>query len=110
MICQPLPAATFSVIKLRKKMEPAALLAESLSQPGGDDRGSFGVKLAHLVATVVVLGLGQISIASLGLAPRGVRRGRRTLLCGARPTVKSVHEVILGGRKISTPSKVESNS
>lgn len=97
MICQSLPAATFSVIKLRKKMEPAALLAESLSQPGGDDGGGFGVKLAHLVAAVVVLGLRQISIASLGLTPRRVRRGSRTRFHGPRPTVEPAHEVILGG-------------
>lgn len=33
---------------------PATLLAESLSQTGGDHGGGFGVELANLVAPVVV--------------------------------------------------------
>jgi len=43
-------------IKKKKKKLPAALLAESLSQPGGEDGGGLRVELAHLVAAVVALG------------------------------------------------------
>jgi len=82
--------------------QPAALLAESLSQPGGDNGGGFGVELAHFVAAVVVLGLRQISIASLGLAARRVRGSRRTRFRRPRPTVETAHEIILGGEIRST--------
>lgn len=53
-------------------MESAALLAESLSQPSGDDGGSFGMELADFMAAMVVLSLGKIGIATLGLAPGGI--------------------------------------
>lgn len=74
VIGQPFPATTFSIVKLREEVESAALLAESLGQAGGDDCGGLGVELADLVAAVVVLGVGEISIAALRLAPRRVRR------------------------------------
>jgi len=50
-----------------RKPQPAALLAESLSQPGGNDGGSLGVELAHFVAAVVVLGIGEVRITSFCL-------------------------------------------
>lgn len=107
MISQSLSTAAFSIIKLRQKMEPATLLAESLSQPGGDDRGGLGVKLADLVATVIVLGVGQIGIAPLGLAPGGVRR---TGIGRPGPSVEPVHELILSRREIRTASQIEPDS
>lgn len=76
-------------------LEPAALLAESLSQPVGDDGGGLGVELADLVAAVVVLGVGEVRRAALGLAPRGV--GRPGLGGRSGPAVEPVHEVVLGG-------------
>lgn len=57
---------------IRGNFEPAALLAESLSQPVGDDGGGLGVEFADLVAAVVVLGVGEVGGAALGLTPRGV--------------------------------------
>jgi hypothetical protein len=39
---------------------------------GGEDDWRLGVVLAHLVAAVVALGAGEISLAPLGLAPRRV--------------------------------------
>ena len=90
--------------------QPAALLAESLSQPGGDDGGGFGVELAHLVAAVVVLGLRQISIASLGLAARGVGGSRRTGFRRPGPTVETAHEIVLGGGEIRPATEIQANS
>jgi len=86
--------------------QPAALLAESLSQPGGDNGGGFGVELADLVAAVVVLGLRQISIASLGLAARGVGGSGRTGFRRPRATVETADEIILGGGEIRSASEI----
>lgn len=95
-----------TVGKRQAPPQPAALLAESLSQPGCDDRGGFRVELAHLVASVVVLGLRQISIASLGLAARGVGGSRRTGFRRPRPTVETAHEIVLGGGEIRPPTEI----
>lgn len=87
--------------------QPAALLTESLSQPVGDDGGGFGVELADLVAAVVVLGLGEIGVAALGLAPGRVDDG--AVLGRSGPAVEPVHEVVLG-REVRTAAEVEPNS
>lgn len=85
---------------------PAALLAESLSQPVGDDGGGLGVELADLVAPVVVLGVGEVGGAALGLAAGRVGRGDLGAWPG--PAVKPVHEVVLG-RKVGPAAKVEAD-
>lgn len=72
---------------------PAALLTESLSQPTGDDGGGFGVKLADLVATVVVLGVVQVGITTLRLTPGRVTESR---LGQSGPAVQPVHKIVLG--------------
>lgn len=104
MIGQPSPAAAFAVIKLRKKMKPAALLAETLSQSGGDDGGGFGVKLADFMASVVVFGVSKVGIATLRLAPRGIHQSD---ISGPRSAVKPVDEIVLGGREIGTAAQFE---
>lgn len=104
MIGQSPPAAALSVVKLGKKMESAALLAESLSQPVGDDGGGLGVELADLVAAVVVLGVGEVRRAALGLAPGGV--GRPGVGGRSGPAVEPVHEVVLG-REVGPAAEVE---
>lgn len=85
---------------------PAALLAESLSQPVGDDGGGLGVELADLVAPMVVLGVGEVGGAALGLAAGRVGRGDLGAWPG--PAVKPVHEVVLG-RKVGPAAKVEAD-
>lgn len=55
-----------------KIIQPAALLAESLSQPSSNDGGSFGMELADFMAAMVVLSVSKIGIATLGLAPGGI--------------------------------------
>lgn len=64
------------------------------------------MELADLVAAVVVLGVGEISIAALGLAPRGVDRAR---IKGPGPAVQPVHEVVLG-REVSPAPQIQPNS
>jgi hypothetical protein len=59
---------------------PAALLAEALLGAEDDDPGRLGVRLAHLVPPVVLLGVRQRQVAPLHLAPRHGRRGRRLVL------------------------------
>jgi hypothetical protein len=86
----PLPYPSLSHTSPAK--QPAALLAASLSQPGGDDSGGLGVKLADFVAAVVVLGVGEVGIAPLGLAPGPVRRPR---LGRPGPPIQPVHELVL---------------
>lgn len=75
---------------------PATLLAESLSQTGGDDGGSFGVKLTHLMTAVVVLSIAEVSIATFNLTFRGVQRRLN------RPgtAVEPADEVVIG-REVS---------
>ena len=87
-----------------KWTQPAALLAESLSQPGGDDGGGLGVKLADFVAPVVVLGVGEVGVAPLGLAPGRVRRPR---LGRPGPPIQPVHELVLGRREVRPSSQVK---
>lgn len=85
---------------------PAALLAESLSQTGCDHGRRFGVELADLVASVVVLGVREIGIASLRLASRRVGRPR---LHGPLPPVQPVHEIILR-REVRSASQIQPDS
>jgi hypothetical protein len=54
---------------------PAALLAEALLGAEDDDPRRLGVRLAHLVPPVVLLGVRQRQVAPLHLAPRHGRRG-----------------------------------
>lgn len=96
-----------SMIGLFGKQQPAALLAESLSQPGGDDGGSFGVKLAYFVAPVVVLRLREISIASFSLTPRRVGGGG---FSGSGATVEAADKVVLRRGEVGAATKVEPNS
>lgn len=70
-----------------KLSRPAALLAESLLGPKHDDFGRLGVRLTHLVTTVVVLSIRERHVASLHLTSRhgrGSRRGRGGSLIVAR--------------------------
>jgi len=99
------PSGKF-VIVFRKKPQPAALLAESLSQPGGNDGGGLGVELAHLVAAVVVLGFGEVRVTSFSLTAWQIRRhgGNRFHRLG---TVESVQGVFVGSRKICAATEVE---
>lgn len=48
------------------------MLAEALLLARGGDCGGLGVVLADLVAAVVVLGGGEVGLAALSLAPRGL--------------------------------------
>lgn len=107
VIGQSFPATALSVVEFREKMESATLLAEALSQPGGEDCRGFGVELADLVAAVVMLGVGEIGITALGLTPRRVRQTgfRRS----RPPLVQPVHEVVLGGEIRSAP-QIQPNS
>lgn len=89
-------------------MEPATLLAESLSQPGGEYGGGFGVKFTDLVAAVVVFGVSEISIAPFSLTPRGV--ARTGLVGRSSAAVEPVHELVLCGREIGPAAEVEANS
>lgn len=91
---------------IRSIQQPATLLTESLSQPSGDNGCSLGVKLADLMAPVVVLGVGQIGIATLGLTPGRVRG---TGFARSGPAVEPVHKIILGRRKISPPTQIQPN-
>lgn len=61
------------------------------------------MELADLVAAVVVLCLGEIGVAALGLAPRGVERA---VVGRPGPAVEPVHEVVLG-REVGPPTEVE---
>lgn len=79
-------------------MKPAALLAEPLSQPGGDDGGGLRVKLTNLMTAVVVLSMAQVSIAPFSLTLWRVKR-RRFNRPGA--AVEAADEVIIG-REVST--------
>lgn len=72
MISQSFTATSLSIVKLRQLVEPATLLAEALSEAGGDDGGGLGVKLADLMAAVVVLGGAEVSITPFRLASRRV--------------------------------------
>lgn len=108
VISQPFPAASFPVVELRKLVEPAALLTESLSQAGGDDGGGFGVKLADLVAAVVVLRVSQIGNAALGLTPRRV--DHRTRFNRPRPPVHPVHKIVPRRRgEVSPATQIQPN-
>lgn len=49
-------------------MEPAALLAEPPLLASDDDARGLGVGLADMVLAVVVLGAGEVGVASLDLA------------------------------------------
>uniref|UniRef100_A0A804RKN6 Uncharacterized protein n=1 Tax=Zea mays TaxID=4577 RepID=A0A804RKN6_MAIZE len=69
----------YSRVKLNMN-RPAALLAEALLGAEDDDPGRLGVRLAHLVPPVVLLGVRQRQVAPLHLAPRHGRRGRRLVL------------------------------
>lgn len=88
--------------------QPATLLAESLSQPGGEYSGGFGVKLTDLVAAVVVFGVSEIGIAPFSLAPRGV--ARTGFVGRSSAAVEPVHELVLGGGEIGPAAEVEANS
>lgn len=83
---------------------PATLLAEALRQAGGDDGGGFRVELAHLVAPVVVLRVGQVSVTPFSLAPRRVSR---TGFHHSGPAVEPVHEVVLGGGEVRPSTQVQ---
>lgn len=107
VISKSLPATSFPIIKFREEMESATLLAESLSQPGGNDRGGFRVELTHLVSPVVVLGVCQVGIAAFSLASWGVDRTRFN---HPGTAIKPAHEVILGRGKISPPTQIQPNS
>lgn len=85
-------------------MKSAALLAEALSQSGGDDGGGFGVKLADFMASVVVFGMSEIGIAAFRLASRGINQSD---ISGPRSAVKPVDEIVLGRREISTAAQFE---
>lgn len=54
-------------VKLGDGVEGAALLAEALLAATHDDAGVARVRLAHLVASVVVFLLGQVAAAALHL-------------------------------------------
>lgn len=90
-----------------RHFQPAALLAEALSQPGGDDGGGLGVELADLVAAVVVLRVGQVGVAPFGLAARGVHRAGFE---DPRPAVEAVHEVVLRRGEVGPPAQVQPDS
>lgn len=92
------------VLVISNESQPATLLAEALSQAGGDDGGGLGVELAHLVAAVVVLGVGQVGVAAFGLAPGGVNR---TGLEGPGPAVEPVHEVVLRRSEVGPSAQVQ---
>lgn len=62
------------------------------------------MELADLVAAVVVLGLGEIGVAALGLAPGRVDDG--AVLGRSGPAVEPAHEVVLG-REVRTAAEVE---
>lgn len=106
MVGQPLPATSFPIIKFRKEMKPAALLAKALSQPGGNDGSCFGVKLADLVSSVVVFGVREVSIAALSLAPGGVQGAR---LSNSGPAIEPANKIVLGRRKIGPSTQIEAN-
>lgn len=90
-----------------KWTQPAALLAESLSQPGSDDGRGLGVELADLMAPVVVLGMGEVGVAPLGLAPGRVRG---PWLGRPGPPIKPVNELVLGRREVRPATQVKPES
>ena len=57
---------------------PAALLAEAHLAAGDDDDGRLGVRLADLVAAVVVAALAEVSFAAVHRARRALRPGGAT--------------------------------
>ena len=57
------------------------------------------MELADFMAAMVVLSVGKIGIATLGLAPGGIGR---TGISWSRPAIKPVDKVILGRGKIRT--------
>ena len=61
------------------------------------------MELTDLVTAVVVLRLREISVAALGLAPRGVERAE---VGRPGPAVEAAHEVVLGG-EVGPPAEVE---
>lgn len=79
MIRKSSPAAPFLLIKLRRRVEPAALLAEAAVLAGDDDAEALGVGLADAVLAVVLLVASQLQPAALHLAPRRLRRHRRRI-------------------------------
>ncbi|GER31200.1 homoprotocatechuate catabolism bifunctionalisomerase/decarboxylase [Striga asiatica] len=84
--------------------EPAALLAKPLGESGSDDGGGLGVELTHLVAAVVVLGVAQVRVAALGLAPGRVAR---TGVEDPGPAVEPVHEVVLRRGEVGPAAEVQ---
>lgn len=87
-------------------IQPATLLTEPLSQPGGDYSRRFGVKLADFMASVIVFRVSQIGITSLGLTPRRVHRTR---FDRPRPPVQPVHKIVLRRREISPTAQIQPN-
>lgn len=79
---QPPPAAPLRVVELRQLMEPAALLAEALTEASDEDDGLLGVRLAHLVPPVVPPSLAEVDAAPLHLAPRPAAAARRGATAG----------------------------
>lgn len=70
------------------------------------------MELADLVAAVVVLGVGEIGIAALGLAARRVSRRSRRGGAGFQPPrapVKPAHEVVLR-REVRPPAQIQPDS
>ena len=57
---------------------PAALLAEAHLAAGDDDDGRLGVRLADLVAAVVVAALAEVGLAAIHRARRALRPGGAT--------------------------------
>lgn len=106
VVGKPFPATSFPIIKFRKEMKPAALLAKSLSQPGGNDGGCFRVKLTNLVSSVVVFGVCEVSIASFSLASWGVQGAR---FSNSGPAIEPANEIVLRRRKISPSTQIKPN-
>lgn len=76
----------------RERGRPAALLTEPLLNATDDDLGGLGVHAADLVPRVVSLGVAQIHLTSLYLAPRRLDSLHRI------PSTAGGSPAFLGGR------------
>lgn len=65
------------------------------------------MEFTDLVAPVVVLGVGEVGVAPLGLTPGGVRG---PWLGRPGPPIEPVNELVLGRREVSPASQVEPES
>jgi hypothetical protein len=87
------------------------LLAESLLLAAGRDDGGLGVVLADLVAAVVVLGAGEVGLASLGLAARRLvvraAEAEPEHAAEAGPHQQPVDRQHVPGGEVGTPAKVQ---